>query len=44
MKLNGRWFSQIVDRDSGNLYPLYPLFLRSDFLSQVCVGGVDFYI
>ena len=24
MKLiNRRWFSQIVDRDSGNLYPLY---------------------
>ena len=24
--LNGRWFLQIVDRDSLNLYPLYPLF------------------
>ena len=23
MKLNARWFPQIVDRDSGNLYPLY---------------------
>ena len=23
--LNGRWFLQIVDRDSGNLYPIYPL-------------------
>ena len=22
MKLNGRWFPQIVDRDSGNLYPI----------------------
>ena len=21
MKLTGRWFPQIVDRDSGNLYP-----------------------
>ena len=21
--LNGRWFLQIVDRDSGNLYPIY---------------------
>ena len=21
--LNGRWFPQIVDRDSGNLYPIY---------------------
>ena len=26
MKLNGRWFPQIVDRDSGNLYPIYPPF------------------
>ena len=26
MKLNGRWFPHIVDRDSGNLYPIYPLF------------------
>ena len=24
--LNGRWFLQIVERDSWNLYPLYPLF------------------
>ena len=23
MKLNGRWFPQIVDGDSGNLYPIY---------------------
>ena len=26
MKLNGRWFPQVVDhvdRDSGNLYPIY---------------------
>ena len=23
--LNGRWFLQIVERDSWNLYPLYPL-------------------
>ena len=23
MKLTGRWFAQIVDRDSGNLYPIY---------------------
>ena len=22
MKLTGRWFPQIVDRDSGNLYPI----------------------
>ena len=26
MKLNGRWFPRIVDRDSGNLYPIYPPF------------------
>ena len=23
MKVNGRWFPQIVDRDSGNLFPIY---------------------
>ena len=23
MQLTGRWFPQIVDRDSGNLYPIY---------------------
>ena len=23
MKLTGRWFPHIVDRDSGNLYPIY---------------------
>ena len=23
MKLTGRWFPQIVDGDSGNLYPIY---------------------
>ena len=23
MRLNGRWFPQIVDRGSGNLYPIY---------------------
>ena len=34
--LNGRWFLQIVDRDSGNLYPIYPLFPCSDLLSQMC--------
>ena len=35
--LNGRWFLQIVERDSWNLYPLYPLFPCSDFVSQM--GG-----
>ena len=33
--LNGRWFLQIVERDSLNLYPLYPLFPCSDFVSQL---------
>ena len=43
MWLNGRWFLQIVDRGSGNLYPIYPLFPCSDFVSQgsgVVVRGV----
>ena len=40
MKLNGRWFPQIVDRDSGNLYPIYPPFPCYDFLSQGWWGGV----
>ena len=33
--LNGRWFLQIVETDSWNLYPLYPLFPCSDFVSQM---------
>ena len=33
--LNGRWLLQIVERDSWNLYPLYPLFPCSDFVSQI---------
>ena len=33
MKLNGRWFPQIVDRDSGNLFPIYPPFPCSDTFS-----------
>ena len=36
--LNGRWFLQIVDRDSWNIYPLYPLFPCSDFVSQMWGG------
>ena len=27
MKLNGMWFPQIVDRDSGNLYPIYIIYV-----------------
>ena len=30
MKLSGRWFPQMVDRDSGNLYPLCPPYLCFD--------------
>ena len=46
--LNGRWFIQIVDRDSWNLCPLYPLFPCSDFVSQMWGwfgggGGVMFF-
>ena len=45
--LNGRWFIQLVDRDSWNLYPLYPLFPCSDFVSQMWGwfggGGVMFF-
>ena len=36
--LNGRWFLQIVDGDSWNLYPLYPIFPCSDFVSQMWGG------
>ena len=41
--LNGRWFLQIVNRDSWNLYSLYPLFPCSDFVSQMWEGGVMFF-
>ena len=34
--LNGRWFFQIIDRDSHNVYPIYPLLLCSD----VCISNV----
>ena len=37
--LNGRWFLQVVERDSWNLYPLYPLFPCYDFVSQSGGGG-----
>ena len=44
--LNWRWFLQIVERDSWNLYTLYPLFPCSDFVSQMWGwfggGGVMF--
>ena len=42
--LNGRWFLQIVDKDSWNLYPLYPLFPCSDFVSQMWGGGCNVFL
>ena len=35
--LNGRWFLQIVDRDSGNLYPIY--IQKIVVLASEAVGG-----
>ena len=35
----GGGFLQIVDGDSWNLYPLYPPFPCSDFVSQMWGGG-----
>ena len=43
MKLNGRWFPQIVDRDSGNLYPIYPPFPCSDFYPKGAGGGCKIF-
>ena len=37
MKLTGRWFPQIVDRDSGNLYPIYKT--KIVVLASEPVGG-----
>ena len=42
--LNGRWFLQIVERPSWNLYPLYPLFPCSDFVSQLGGGGCNVFL
>ena len=42
--LNGRWFLQIVDRDSGNLYPIYPLFPCSDFFISNVRGGGNVFL
>ena len=41
MEINS--FIQIVDGDSWNLYPLYPLFPCSEFVSQMGGGGVMFF-
>ena len=38
MKLTGRWFPQIVDRDSGNLYSIYIKPKIAVFVSEP-VGG-----
>ena len=37
--LNGWWFLQIVERDSCNLYPIYPLFIVL-ILYLKCGGGL----
>ena len=34
-----RWFPQIVDRDSGNLYPIYPPFSFHVFFTFYYFGG-----
>ena len=39
--LNWRWFLQIVERDSWNLYPLFPY---SDFVSQIWGGGCNVFL
>ena len=39
--LSGRWFLQIVDRDSGNLYPIYPLIL---ICYLKCGGGRNVFL
>ena len=39
MKLTGRWFPQIVDRDSGNLYPIYIYKTKIVVLVSEPVGG-----
>ena len=39
MKLNARWFPQIVDRDSGNLYAIYIKKKKIVVLASEPVGG-----
>ena len=38
--LNGRWFLQIVDGDSWNIYPLYILYSFVLILYLKCGGGL----
>ena len=40
MKLNGRWFPQIVDRDSGNLYPIYKQTKMGCWLLNLLAGDL----
>ena len=40
----GGGIGQIVDGDSWNLYPLYPLFPCSDFVSQMWGGGCNVFL
>ena len=37
--LNGRWFLQLVDGDSGNLYPIYIYIKQIVVLASEPVGG-----
>ena len=39
MKLNGKWFPQIVDWDSGNIYPIYIYITKIVVLASELVGG-----
>ena len=39
--LNGRWLLQIGERDSCNLYPLYPLFPCSDFVTVYAISNIS---
>ena len=53
MKLTGRWFPQIVDRDSGKLYPIYitkivvlvsePVCARSQATELPCSDSTSWY-
>ena len=42
MKLTGRWFPQIVDRDSGNLYPIY-IHSPKKVKDIIFFGGIFYY-
>ena len=42
--LNGRWFLQIVESDSWNIYPLYPLFPCSGVSQNGGGGGCNVFL